>query len=159
MAAGDPKGVTTVSWRVLVVDGDPKSGEAVCASLRQRGMIARAVTDPDAALDVLAAEPIDVVLTETCLPKRSGLCLLAEVRRRWGRRIAVILHTAWFPDHEQLEAYRSADAVMIKPAASADALAACIAGVLLRARDGDRDGQPTGAAPMPRDAVAPEVRE
>lgn len=148
-----------MSWRVLVVDGDPKSGDAVCATLRQRGMIARAVTDADAALAVLAAEPIDVVLTETCLPNRSGLWLLAEVRRRWGRRIAVILHTAWFPDHEQLEAYRTADAVMIKPAASADALAACIAGVLVRARDGDREEHPTSAAPVPREAVAPEARE
>lgn len=102
-------------------------------------MIARAVADAEAALDALAAGRVDVVVTETCLPARSGLWLLAEVRRRWGRRIPVILHTAWFPDREQLEAYRSADAVLIKPA-RADALVACIAGVLLRTDEVGRAG-------------------
>ncbi len=145
-----------MSWRVLVVDGDPRMGEAVRALLERRGMIARAVADAETALDALAAGLTDVVLTETCLPTRSGLWLLAEVRRRWGRRIPVILHTAWFPDREQLEAYRSADAVLIKPV-RADALVTCIGGVLLGAGDGGPGAPPRGAAPARGEAVGPEV--
>lgn len=143
-------GEETVSWRVLVVDWDPKAGEALRARLEGRGMVARVVADAEAALAALEADPADVVLTEACLPsRRSGLWLLAEIRRRWGHGIPVILHTAWFPDSEQLPWYRAADAVLIKPADD-DVLAACIAGVLLCKRASDpaaRSPEPAPAAP------------
>ncbi|HEX7118642.1 MAG TPA: response regulator [Longimicrobiales bacterium] len=122
-----------MTWRVLVVDADSKLRDAICAQLRRRGVRAAAVGDADAALRVLAAEPVDILITEACLPRRSGLWLLEEVHRRWAGRIPVVLLTGWYPASDQLDAYRAADAVLIKPVRT-DVLLTRIAWLLLERR-------------------------
>ncbi|HEX6937968.1 MAG TPA: response regulator [Longimicrobiales bacterium] len=121
-----------MTWRVLVVDGDARVRDALCAQLRRRGMHADGADDAERALAILERESADLVITEACLPRRSGLWLLAEVRRRWRGRIPVILLTGWYPDSDQIDAYRSADAVLIKPV-PVDTLLTRIARVLIDA--------------------------
>ncbi len=128
-----------MSGSVLVVDDDPRVRDAICAQLRRRGLRASGAGDADAGLERLVAEPVDLLITDVCLPGRSGLWLLAEVRRRWADRLPVVLITGWYPDRDQLEHYRAADAVLLKPVRM-DALLTRVARLLVNREESDRQG-------------------
>jgi CheY-like chemotaxis protein len=71
-----------VGSRVLVVDDDPRSAEAVAAILRHRGVQITVATDTYEALTRLTDEPFDAVVLEVALPGGSGLDLLEALEPR-----------------------------------------------------------------------------
>jgi DNA-binding response OmpR family regulator len=66
--------------RVLVVDDDALVLEALTRMLRRTGHEVHTASDFRAALEVLAREPVDLVLTDLVMPGGSGIDLLREIR-------------------------------------------------------------------------------
>jgi CheY-like chemotaxis protein len=69
--------------RILVVDDDP----IFCAIARETLSVipceTTACEDGDAALALLTVQPFDLVITDINMPKRDGIELIFEMRRRW----------------------------------------------------------------------------
>ncbi len=79
--------------RILLVEDDAMLGEAVRRALALGGNAVDWVRDGDAAADALSGEPYDVVLLDLGLPRRGGLDVLRDLRRR-GRSVPVLIVTA-----------------------------------------------------------------
>jgi two-component system, OmpR family, response regulator QseB len=79
--------------RLLLVEDDPMLGEGVRRGLRQQGHAVDWVRDGEAAELAVAGEPYDVVLLDLGLPRKSGVEVLRELRRR-GQRVPVLILTA-----------------------------------------------------------------
>lgn len=67
--------------RLLLVEDDPMLGKAVQTALRQAGYTADLATDGESAEDALAATPYDLMVLDINLPGKSGLQVLASIRR------------------------------------------------------------------------------
>ena len=79
--------------RLLLTEDDAMIGEAVQRGLRQLGFALDWVRDGAAAEQALALEPYDLLLLDLGLPRKSGLELLRDLRRR-GAGIPVVILTA-----------------------------------------------------------------
>jgi len=79
--------------RLLLTEDDAMIGEAVQRGLRQLGFALDWVRDGAAAEQALALEPYDLLLLDLGLPRKSGLELLRDLRRR-GSGIPVVILTA-----------------------------------------------------------------
>jgi two-component system, OmpR family, response regulator QseB len=79
--------------RLLLVEDDSMLGEGVRRGLRQQGHAVDWVRDGEAAELAVAGEPYDVVLLDLGLPRKSGVEVLRELRRR-GQRVPVLILTA-----------------------------------------------------------------
>lgn len=79
--------------RLLLVEDDPMIGASVREGLRQDGFGVDWVGDANAAGLALASVEYDVLLLDLGLPGRSGLDLLAALRRR-GDTVPVLILTA-----------------------------------------------------------------
>jgi two-component system, OmpR family, phosphate regulon response regulator PhoB len=81
--------------RILVVDDEPDITALVAYHLARAGYrVKTAATGPE-ALEAVQAEPPDLIVLDLMLPGRSGLEVLAELRRRDETRdVGVILLTA-----------------------------------------------------------------
>jgi len=81
--------------RILVVDDEPDITALVAYHLARAGFrVKTAATGPE-ALEAVRAEPPDLIVLDLMLPGRSGLEILAELRRREETRdVGVILLTA-----------------------------------------------------------------
>jgi CheY-like chemotaxis protein len=80
-----------VGARVLVVDDDLRSADAVASVLRDRGARVSVATDAYEALTRLTGEPFDAVVLEVALPGGSGLDLLEALEPR----VPAVLVTAF----------------------------------------------------------------
>lgn len=76
---------------VLVVDADPAARKAAAAALPPEGYRLVYAASADAALDVLASEPVSVLVAEIALPGTSGLSVLTEARRKHPHVARVVL--------------------------------------------------------------------
>lgn len=79
--------------RVLLVEDDPMIGKSVQQGLRQDGHTADWLRDGQQAELALATTPYDILLLDLGLPGRSGLDVLARLRRS-ANSIPVIVITA-----------------------------------------------------------------
>lgn len=79
--------------RVLLVEDDPMIGKSVQQGLRQDGHTADWLRDGQQAELALATTPYDILLLDLGLPGRSGLDVLARLRRS-ANRIPVLVITA-----------------------------------------------------------------
>ena len=68
-----------MSARVLVVDDEPSMAEMLDAYLRSRGYAATSRTSADEAIELMASEDFDVVVTDLKLRGMSGLLLCTRV--------------------------------------------------------------------------------
>jgi DNA-binding NtrC family response regulator len=66
--------------RVLVVDDELQVAQLIARKARQLGHVVDVATSVDEALEILARERFDVVLTDMMMPGRSGLDLIEHVR-------------------------------------------------------------------------------
>ena len=84
--------------RVLVIDDDSAVQVSLALLLKQSGYEARCCDGPQQALDLLAREPMDLVLQDMnfslATSGTEGLALLAEIRARHPA-VPVLLMTAW----------------------------------------------------------------
>jgi CheY-like chemotaxis protein len=68
--------------RVLIVDDEPDIVFLLSALVEDAGWKALPACGPDEALRRAAAEPIDLVLCDICMPGMDGIELLGELRAR-----------------------------------------------------------------------------
>jgi len=73
---------TVSKTRVLLVEDDHALGELFVQVLAERGHEVELASDVPSAIERLAAQPFDVVVTDLRLPGASGLELLAWVQAR-----------------------------------------------------------------------------
>lgn len=66
--------------RVLVVEDETVNRLALVRGVEREGYAVRAVADGRAALDVLAAEPVDIVLLDLVMPVLDGFSVLSRMR-------------------------------------------------------------------------------
>src|SRR5438128_7794799 len=117
--------------RVLLVGDDAMLGAGVKRSLQQLGQAVDWVHDGQAADDALSQEPYDVVLLDLGLPKKAGLEVLRDLRRR-GRRVPVVILTARDAVTDRVAGLDAgADDYLVKPF-DLDELAARVRAVMRR---------------------------
>lgn len=76
---------------ILVAEDNPAVREFVVRALQTTGAIMKAVPDGQAALDALAAEKFDVLITDIVMPNVDGIALaLKAVRQYPDLRIIMI---------------------------------------------------------------------
>jgi DNA-binding NtrC family response regulator len=81
-----------MSLRVLVVDDEEELVSALQERLNLRGFQTSGATTGEAALEHLAAEPVDIVLLDLKMPGLGGLEVLRRVRENHPR-VEIILFT------------------------------------------------------------------
>ncbi|WP_374682663.1 response regulator [Accumulibacter sp.] len=101
--------------RVLLVEDDPMIGKSVQQGLRQEGTSVDWVRDWEAAELALTTTPYELLLLDLGLPGRSGLDVLARLRRS-DNDIPVLIITARDAVTERIKGLDSgADDYLIKP--------------------------------------------
>ena len=70
------------SKSILVVDDEPGVCELVREGLADMGYDCRAVSDPQAAREMIDESVIDLLISDIAMPGMTGLELLAHARRR-----------------------------------------------------------------------------
>jgi DNA-binding NtrC family response regulator len=80
--------------RVLVVDDEPGVRESIADALSEQGMLVRVAPDGRRALDVLAEESADIILTDIRMPGLDGLELLRRLKMQ-APGIDVVMMTAF----------------------------------------------------------------
>lgn len=76
---------------ILLVDDEPNVTEAMKRSLRREPFEFLTATSGKAALDILAARPVDVIVSDEQMPGMPGSQLLTLVRKHYPRTIRMIL--------------------------------------------------------------------
>src|SRR5512138_3475001 len=68
--------------KILVVEDDPDIRAILSRFLSRRGYVVKAPEDGAEALELLAREPVDLILYDVRMPRMDGLELLQVVRQR-----------------------------------------------------------------------------
>ena len=79
--------------RVLVAEDDARLAKVLEQSLREQGYAIDVCADGDRALYLAAVNEYDAMVLDVGLPKRDGLAVSREVRRR-GARVPILMLTA-----------------------------------------------------------------
>ena len=123
--------------RVLVVEDERKVLRGLERGLRAEGYEVVAAADGEEGLRLVLAEGLDCVVLDLMLPGRSGLEVLAELRRA-GRATPVLVLTALDGIEDRVTGLDSgADDYLVKPFSFAELLARLRA--LLRRGQADRE--------------------
>ena len=101
--------------RVLIVDDELPVRTLLARWLTGWGYRIKHVGSADEALDAMAAEPADILLSDVTMPEHDGLWLAEQVHTRWPKT-AIIMSTA----HDDADTVRTsrklgAVAYVIKP--------------------------------------------
>ena len=88
--------------RVLVAEDNPLNQTLICALLKRLGITPDLVDDGEAALDLLASKPYDLVLMDVQMPRLDGISATRELRKmRLAHQPRVIAETANVLDDER----------------------------------------------------------
>ena len=79
--------------KVLIVDDEPPIREILTRWLNGWGYGVRDVGSAVEALEVMAAEPADILLCDVSMPEHDGLWLAEQVHAQWPQT-AIIMSTA-----------------------------------------------------------------
>jgi DNA-binding NtrC family response regulator len=150
-----------VPLRILLVEDDADVREAVLSSLSDEGHSVTAVIDGAAAMDKIAEDRFDVVITDIRLPKADGLAVFDHARRV-SPRTDVILMTSFGGVAEAVSALKKGAHDYLTKPFDVDELVIRVASIaskraLQRELDearatlaGSADGAIVGAAPAMR---------
>lgn len=139
--------------RLLLAEDDPMIGASIQRGLRQEGHAVDWVRDGVAAELALASGSHDLLLLDLGLPRKSGLEVLADLRRQ-PRALPVLILTARDAVAERIQGLDAgADDYLVKPF-DLDELAARIRAVLRR-----RSGQAAPALTSGALALDPATHE
>jgi CheY-like chemotaxis protein len=78
---------------ILVVDDEPAMREILVRWLKPVGYLITEASNAEAALEILASTPVDVLVSDIQMPGHDGLWLVARVRERFPQ-VAIVLATA-----------------------------------------------------------------
>jgi len=152
-STADPRPIDVVRSRVLVVDDNLRTQEAIALYLRHAGYdVDVAATGPDALARAAERAP-DLIVLDVMLPGLSGLDVCRALRERTD--VPIIMVTARTTEEDTLAGLRSgADDYVTKPFSPRE-LVARVATVLRRARPARREIR---AGDVTIDLTAREVR-
>jgi excisionase family DNA binding protein len=120
----DRRGDATEPRRVLVVDPDAASREAIVGALRGAGHTVATAPDGVVGLELLAQAPYDLVVTELRLPALDVYGMLREARRTAPALRALVV-TAHSTERAAIEALNFGIAgYLVKPVRTAEIVAA-----------------------------------
>lgn len=80
--------------RILVVDDEPAVAESIAMLLQFDGHQVKRVGSGEDALDSLAEEPFDLVMTDFEMKGMNGATLASQVRERWAK-MPILMITAY----------------------------------------------------------------
>jgi two-component system copper resistance phosphate regulon response regulator CusR len=111
--------------RVLVVEDEEKTRDSVTEGLRLEDWQVTAVAGGEQAIQMISAEPFDLVVLDWMLPDRDGIEVLEFMRSR-GLHTPVLMLTARTTLDDRVVGLESgADDYLLKPFAFAELLARC----------------------------------
>ena len=109
--------------RALIVEDDRAIAEFVGRGLREAGFAVDQAPDGETGLELALSEPYDVAIVDLMLPRRDGLSLIDELRRR-GRATPVLILSARRTVDDRVRGLQSGgDDYLTKPFAFAELLA------------------------------------
>jgi DNA-binding response OmpR family regulator len=109
--------------RALIIEDDQTIAEFVARGLREAAFAVDVAADGDAGLELAASEPYDVAIVDLMLPKRDGLSVIDELRRR-GRTTPVLILSARRSVDDRVRGLQAGgDDYLTKPFAFAELLA------------------------------------
>ena len=109
--------------RALVVEDDATIAEFVARGLREAGFAVDRAADGDAGLAAASGHAYDVAIVDVMLPKRDGLSLIEELRRRGVSTPVLILSARRAVDDRVRGLQTGGDDYLTKPFAFAELLA------------------------------------
>ena len=90
---------------LLIVDDIPENRDVLARRLGRRGYLIETAEDGQSALDIIASQPVDLVLLDVMMPGISGLEVLKEIRKSRSRlELPVIMVTALNESFDAVEA-------------------------------------------------------
>lgn len=120
------------AFDILLVEDNADLAGNVIDYLETLGHRLHYAADGETAVREALSRPIDVVLLDLALPRRDGISVCAEIRRRADRRIPILMLTAHDTLDDKLAGFASgADDYLVKPFSLAE-LAARIAALAQR---------------------------
>jgi heavy metal response regulator len=109
--------------RALIIEDDKTIADFVARGLREAGFAVDVAADGDAGLELASSEPYDVAIVDLMLPKRDGLSVIDELRRR-GRSTPVLILSARRSVDDRVRGLQAGgDDYLTKPFAFAELLA------------------------------------
>jgi len=123
---------------ILVVDDAEAVRRVVCATLLQSGYRCLEAEDGKDALDRLAGECVQLVLTDIIMPRMGGAELAGHVARRWPE--LRIIFMSGYPDDPIVHSMQVLPALLLQKPFTAGALMAKIRQVLDTPWGGAVDG-------------------
>lgn len=109
--------------RALLVEDDPTIAEFVGRGLREAGFAVDHASDGESGLDLAVGEPYDVAIVDLMLPKRDGLSVIEELRRRRIATPVLILSARRSVDDRVRGLQTGGDDYLTKPFAFTELLA------------------------------------
>jgi two-component system, OmpR family, response regulator len=109
--------------RALLVEDDATIAEFVARGLREAGFAVDTAGDGEAALDLIRDVPFDVAIVDLMLPRRDGLSVIDEMRRRGVTTPVLILSARRSVDDRVRGLQAGGDDYLTKPFAFAELLA------------------------------------
>lgn len=109
--------------RALLVEDDPTIADFVGRGLREAGFAVDRAPDGDAGLDLAVGEPYDVAIVDLMLPRRDGLSLIEELRKRRVTTPVLILSARRSVDDRVRGLQTGGDDYLTKPFAFSELLA------------------------------------
>src|SRR5581483_3760535 len=117
-----PRHAATLMHALLVED-DAAIAEFVARGLREAGFAVDRAADGDDGLEMAVAQAYDVAIVDVMLPKRDGLSLIDELRRRGVMMPVLILSARREIDDRVRGLQAGGDDYLTKPFAFAELLA------------------------------------
>src|SRR3954462_6702810 len=109
--------------RALIIEDDQTIADFVARGLREAGFAVDVAADGDAGLELASTEPYDAAIVDLMLPKRDGLSVIDELRRR-GRSTPVLILSARRTVDDRVRGLQAGgDDYLTKPFAFAELLA------------------------------------
>lgn len=100
--------------KILVVEDDKNTNDAICDFLTDAGFDVVAVYDGEQALSQFSDTEIDLIVLDIMLPKVDGLSVLKNIRKM--SNVPILMLTAMEDEHTQIMSFnRMADDYITKP--------------------------------------------
>ena len=109
--------------RALIVEDDRTIADFVARGLRESGFAIDLAPDGEAGLEAALQQDYDVAIVDVMLPKRDGLAVIDELRRRGKTTPVLILSARRSVDDRVLGLQAGGDDYLTKPFAFAELLA------------------------------------
>src|SRR5260221_1866950 len=145
---------------VLVVDDNELNRDMLGRRLEKKGYRVLTACDGASALDLIAAQPIDLILPDIEMPGRSGLDVLREVRKtRTGLQLPILMATARTDSADVVQALEAgANDYVVKPLDFPVVLARVEAQLRLRPKSVPGAGASVDAETVPGALLAGKYR-